>query len=111
MRSVLQDGRADVGAEDGPLIVVTSRRHKCGGLVANRRAQARTPELDSDEYERRNRAMVEEWRDRRWHMTAGGVVLLATLTLTHLQNKTSGKMQSGIDETKDFIMQQGRPVE
>jgi hypothetical protein len=44
-------------------------------------------------------------------MTAGGVVLLATLTLTHLQNKTSGKMQSSIDETKDFIMQQGRPVE
>jgi len=36
---------------------------------------------------------------------------IALLLLEHLHNKTSGKMRSSIDKTKEFIMQQGRPVE
>jgi hypothetical protein len=36
---------------------------------------------------------------------------VALLLLEHLHNKTSGKMQASIDETRDFIMQQGHSVE
>ena len=36
---------------------------------------------------------------------------IALLLLEHLHNNTSGKMQSSVDETKEFIMQQGRPDE
>jgi hypothetical protein len=36
---------------------------------------------------------------------------IALLLLEHLHNNTSGKMQSSVDETKEFIVQQGRPDE
>jgi hypothetical protein len=36
---------------------------------------------------------------------------IALLLLEHLHNNTSGKMQSRIDETKEFIMRQERPAE
>src|SRR5262249_3389652 len=36
---------------------------------------------------------------------------IALLLLEHLHNNTSGKMQSNIDETKEFIMRQRRPAE
>lgn len=36
---------------------------------------------------------------------------VALLLLEHLHNKTSGKMQASIDETKEFIVRQGHPVE
>jgi hypothetical protein len=36
---------------------------------------------------------------------------IALLLLEHLHNNTSGKMQSSIDETKEFIMRQGRLAE
>jgi len=36
---------------------------------------------------------------------------IALLLLEHLRNNTSGKMQSSVDETKEFITQQGRSVE
>jgi len=36
---------------------------------------------------------------------------IALLLLEHLHNNTSGKMQSSVDETKEFIMRQGRPAE
>ena len=36
---------------------------------------------------------------------------IALLLLEHLHNKTRGKMQASVDETKDFIIQQGHSVE
>jgi len=36
---------------------------------------------------------------------------VALLLLEHLHNKTHGKMQASVDETKDIIMQQGHSVE
>jgi hypothetical protein len=33
------------------------------------------------------------------------------LLLEHLHNHTSGKMQSSVDETNEYIMQQGHSVE
>jgi hypothetical protein len=36
---------------------------------------------------------------------------VALLLLEHLHNKTSGKTQASVDETKEFIMQQGHSVE
>ena len=36
---------------------------------------------------------------------------IALLLLEHLHKNTSGKMQSSVDVTKDFILQQGRSVE
>jgi len=36
---------------------------------------------------------------------------VALLLLEHLHNKTGGKTQTSIDETRDFIMQQGHSVE
>jgi hypothetical protein len=36
---------------------------------------------------------------------------VALLLLEHLHNITSGKMQSSVDETKEYIMQQGLPAQ
>jgi len=36
---------------------------------------------------------------------------VALLLLEHLDNKTTGKMQTSVDETKDFITRQGHSVE
>ena len=36
---------------------------------------------------------------------------VALLLLEHLHNKTNGKMQASVDETKEFIMRQGHSVE
>jgi hypothetical protein len=35
---------------------------------------------------------------------------LALLLLEHLHNKTTGKMQASVDETKNFILQQREPA-
>jgi hypothetical protein len=44
-------------------------------------------------------------------VTSPGDRRIALLLLEHLHNKTSGKMQSSVDKTKEFIMQQGLPLE